>query len=361
MKQQGPVLGSYGPFATRASIGSGASLAEEREPLINANRSKAKASRFPLPDFRNSRAGYYASAAAKSLLLPLFAFLGFGLLFTFLWHPIAWLVNFACGFAILLCLGGSVLSLVRRRTDRAYSLAVTGMAVMAGSLQGYYNYELYTYNYWAVNEHREYVNVLADDSAAAHADASVLYFVEDAKPDLRYASSFGTGAGTFCAAPVTVGQAVVSEAVQFWVVGRDCCGARGFYCDSVRDKEARAGMVVYNRTQPFEAWTGSEMHFYEQAIEMSYARFGVMSAERHILVRWTSTPWLARNLYLHDGFKVWLKAALVSLPIWLVLGLGAPTAAASAAAFEAKARMAAGPAGDAPALGVGGAAATVSE
>merc|ERR1719188_240106 len=117
--------------------------------------------------------------------------------------------------------------------------------------------------------------------------------------------------------------------VQYWAVGRDCCGASGFHCDSVGVSSAHYGMVVYNRTDIFTPLIGSDVRFYMQAMEMSGARFGLKLALQPLFVRWVENTMLARAVYVGRAWVTWLKASLVTLPLWLLLSLGAPSAGAA--------------------------------
>eukprot|EP00443_Scrippsiella_acuminata_P115946 CAMPEP_0115711184 /NCGR_PEP_ID=MMETSP0272-20121206/73427_1 /TAXON_ID=71861 /ORGANISM="Scrippsiella trochoidea, Strain CCMP3099" /LENGTH=221 /DNA_ID=CAMNT_0003152959 /DNA_START=1 /DNA_END=663 /DNA_ORIENTATION=- len=220
--------------------------------------------------------------------MPWLVFAAANAVVTFLYHPAKVLVSvmfFLCVICLLV-----VAQPPETWHGAAYSLSICGLALISGAFAGYYNYCVNTYSYWRFTEGREYENVLPDELAAAHADASLLTFAAGVEPIVKFAASYGSGGGTYCAAPILKESAAATsagpEGVQYWAVGRDCCGASGFFCDGVGVSSAHSGLVVYNRTDIFTPWVGSDVHFYAQAVQMSGARFGLKSAAKPLLLRW---------------------------------------------------------------------------
>lgn len=72
------------------------------------------------------------------------------------------------------------------------------------------------------------------------ADGGRVSFAPEAYLDQARAVGFHAEGHTYCAAPVS-SRADPTAAVNFWAVGRDCCGLRGsFECDAAPKQTGRA-------------------------------------------------------------------------------------------------------------------------
>mmetsp|Transcript_37959 Transcript_37959/g.80706 ORF Transcript_37959/g.80706 Transcript_37959/m.80706 type:complete len:410 (+) Transcript_37959:121-1350(+) len=215
--------------------------------------------------------------------------------------------------------------------DAAYALLLCGLAVLAGAAAGFYIYSSVACDYWKFGEHRMYTNVWPDELAAAHRDASAIVFAQGARPNLQMSVSYRTGSHTYCVAPVVMHAQMMGPQIQFWAAGLDCCGGRGEACNDAADPRARAGLVVHNRTGPLHGFIPNEAEHYAEAARMATAKFGLLSAERPIFVRWVREPEVARDHYLRDAWLHWFETGCLFLPLSMLMGLGAPSLVAAGA------------------------------
>merc|ERR1719436_876341 len=100
---------------------------------------------------------------------------------------------------------------------------------------------------------------------------------------------------------------MMAPQIQFWAAGLDCCNGRDETCNDAADPRARAGLVVFNRTGPLHGFLPDEVEHYAEATRMAAAKFGVLSAERPIFLRWIREPEAARDRYLRDAWLHWFE------------------------------------------------------
>merc|ERR1719352_1594697 len=99
------------------------------------------------------------------------------------------------------------------------------IALLLGAPSGWYIHEKRVQYWYGLQYGQHYSNVVPTQLAAAHSDASVIGFEEEAAVDVAYTSGFkaiGQGGHVFCAAPITTGGDPAGQ-VQYFAVGRDCC------------------------------------------------------------------------------------------------------------------------------------------
>lgn len=254
-----------------------------------------------------------------------FAFLTTGLMMMYLFQQLSALVEFVVVVGSGTCLVGAVLS---RSHGEAYALFLIACTAIFGSIVGGYNYAVNVSDYWAFNSHRQYTNVWPDESAAAHRDASAMVFAEGSRPDPKLAASYFSGTRSYCVAPVSMKYAALTTTdVQYWAVGADCCkgaGGANFACGDALIPSARSGMVVYERSSFFHDLSIQETTFYHQAVEMAKARHNIRSAEHPVFVRWVKDLDMGRQAFWSAAWSFWGQAALISLPVCLLMGAFAP-------------------------------------
>lgn len=253
---------------------------------------------------------------SKVVLGPWLIFTISSLLFAFCFHncPHVLIV-----FAVLFFAGCVVRCLMESRggsKDASFALALCALAVVVGSFVGWYNYAGNVANFYAFDERRQYTNLWPDDLAAAHTDASAIVFAMGSKPDVTMSVAYRVGGSIYCVAPIRVWGAPMSNSIQYWAAGRDCCQSNGPYtCDSTRDPLARGGLVITNR----------DAEFYLQAAKIAAAQGGVTTATQPLFVKWVRDFGAARNDFLRAAGLFWFLSSLACLPVCAVFGLGAPT------------------------------------
>lgn len=269
---------------------------------------------------------------ATLIIVPWMIFLIGTILFAFLYtvFPIlVWLLVFGCLlFSVRLIVKGSWGGRVGTMTLGISCLVACAVSALVGLHANHQFLE----EYWRLERGNTYNNVLPSESAMSHDDAAVLIFTEGTMIDTSRASGYKTPAGLFCVAPV-LNAADFDGRVEYWAVGRNCCHARGdFACDDALDPNARSGIVrgIYpgpkTTTPPATSLSLDDADAtvilsqsedfspeWVPAIRAAEATFGVVAAERALLVRWSSDPSLQQS-------NLW-KAAIILLIIGICVHL----------------------------------------
>jgi len=214
------------------------------------------------------------------------------------------------------------------------------LAVVSGAAVGYYNYHSYVRDYWAFHEHWHYTNVWPEEPAAAHRDASAIVFAEGARPDASKSAVYTVGHHSFCAAPIRMLGQGGGANVQYFAVGIDCCSRQPqvFDCGAAQNEAARAGVVVYNRTNFYDFLIAPEYPFYQKAAEIATARFQLASTAKPIFLLWTSDIEWENARIVWNAWKFLLWVAVLALPLLVVLELGISRASAIARAGYGRSR-----------------------
>lgn len=240
-------------------------------------------------------------------LMFLFGTLLFGLLYT-VFPMVVWLMLLGCSiYAGRLILKGSWGGRVGTLT---LGIACLIACVLCAFL-GLYANRHFLQEYWRLKKGNTYNNVLPSEPAMSHDDASVLIFTEGTIIDTSRASGYKTPGGIKCVAPV-LNAVDFDGRVEYWAVGTNCCHARGdFACDDALDPLARSGIVLgiypgppvttppptsLRADEAAEASTvvlsrlEDSSQEWVPAIRAAEATFGVVAAERALLVRWSADP-----------------------------------------------------------------------
>eukprot|EP00929_Paragymnodinium_shiwhaense_P007347 TRINITY_DN111251_c0_g1_i1.p1 TRINITY_DN111251_c0_g1~~TRINITY_DN111251_c0_g1_i1.p1 ORF type:complete len:454 (+),score=93.33 TRINITY_DN111251_c0_g1_i1:133-1494(+) len=210
--------------------------------------------------------------------------------------------------------------------------AVCMLGVASGALVGYYNHQSGVRDYWAYYEHWQYTNVWPDEPAAAHRDASAIVFAEGARPDPSRSAMYTVGHHAYCAAPVRLAGQAGGSNVQYFAVGKDCCGRdpQVFSCGDAGSLAARAGLVVYDRTTFYDFLLARDYDFYQQASQIAIAKYGLAAAGTPIFLHWTTDIEWANSRIVWDAWIFLLKLDVLSLPLLILLELGVSRASAIA-------------------------------
>lgn len=224
-----------------------------------------------------------------------------------------------------LCFAFGMTSRKRGSNGRAYILLSCSVAVVCAGFAGSYNYFINATNYWEYADRWQYTNVGPDKPADAVRDASGFVFADDARPSAKLSIGFNRGYHQYCVAPIvsTSGEADVPK-INFWAVGKDCCGGEGFTCDATADAAAHSGLVLFNRSYAFHSLVVRDIDMYAVAIDMACAKFSLVCESQPIFLRWVSDLDKARGERFTAAVMTWLEASIAFLPLCLLVGLGLP-------------------------------------
>lgn len=236
-------------------------------------------------------------------IAPWLLFLGIGVLLIYLYYSLPWItlliVLIVGALSCLMLLTGAM----SNNLNRLFLGILFLIATVAGFFAGIENYNERLFHYWTANEGRQYTNVRSDSLAAAHADAGVLVFTDEAVVDTTKTIGYKSGS-VYCVAPISRKDQTHASTIQYWAAGVDCCNGRGFFsCDNALDKAAKSGLVI--REQPTSALFKSELDYYLHAVEMSSEIYGLTTAKEPFFVRWTTDVTAKAESYLIDGWMHW--------------------------------------------------------
>jgi len=216
-------------------------------------------------------------------------------------------------------------------SKESFAFAVCAFAVFAGGLIGMSIHLTQLLDYWPYYQKRHYTNVAPDEPAAAHADASVIVFMEGARPDGTREVGYKRNGQLYCVAPISVEAGYSDDEapnsdIQYWAIGVDCCGGhKGFTCDDAENKDARSGLVKQALTGEDTIGEGilssDPMHFYEKAVKMSLTKFDLTSPKERLYVRFVKDVESARMGYWSSAMWSFWKYQLIWLLLWAISGV----------------------------------------
>lgn len=179
------------------------------------------------------------------------------------------------GTFVVFCLAVSLVIYLRRRRRQSIRIWVgilIGMiaGVLAGAACANAEYWSYAVKYYTYKDMASYTNVdVGMDIGQSYMDAGLVYFKEGTYVRKVKALAFHNGA-TYCVAPIVRQPLQISATaagassfqmmtetgfvppasgtVDFWAVGKDCCGESGntFECGAASSSVARSGMRLLN-------------------------------------------------------------------------------------------------------------------
>jgi len=198
---------------------------------------------------------------------------------------------------------------------------LTMFALCVGSLLGLYLYDQYTIFPAFYKNTRKYTNVVPGQATAAVADAGKITFSQGSFVDTSQSAGLIEESGvTYCVAPVRDGTGIAR--IQFWAAGIGCCGSMGeFYCDSAKDPNAQAGIVVFDNNGYFEE---ARYGHYEKARAKAQAQFALQTVSSPMYVRWVTESNLdmLANSYGTKAIVVLLVSTVLYLGLSFVAALG---------------------------------------
>lgn len=264
---------------------------------------------------------------------PAILYMSVSILFMVGYHQNPRLLLVLAALLILALLGDAffIYSAKSRMTVKVLGFSVCAFAIFVGGMVGTSLHLTDLIDYWPFYQKRHYTNVAPDELAAAHSDASVLVFMEGARPDgSRYAGYWRYG-DMYCVAPIAIDAAQVqseeppSSVVQYWAIGKNCCGVnQGFACDDAQNEFARSGLVMSTKKDDDTLLQGilsnNDMAYYEEAALMSMTKFDITSPPEHMMVRFVADITTARMAYWHAAWWSWARFQLIWLPAWIVCG-----------------------------------------
>jgi hypothetical protein len=218
------------------------------------------------------------------------------------------------------------------------TLRLCAAAILLGSGVGFSISTAKLHDYWNYNNMQHYGNVAPDQAASAHADASVLVFMDGSQPEVSKAARYNRQGSIYCVVPISINPSYTEDTktasnIQFWAAGKNCCPKHeGFKCDDATNPKARSGFVISGERTKFEELFSGILYDddhkrYEQAIKMYIAKFGVTSPKEHLIVRWVYDLGKARMAFYDDALWSWLRSVAWGFLMSFVMGLMVPLVA----------------------------------
>lgn len=229
----------------------------------------------------------------------------------------------------------------KKLTKECLGFAVCALAIAAGAVCGTSIHLFHLLDYWPYYQMRHYTNVAPDEPAASKADASVIVFMEGARPDSSRSIKYRRQGDNYCVAAIAIESGYADDQppstdIQYWAIGKNCCGGhKGFTCDDAENPKARSGLVMQELSGDDLIGQGvmssDEMTFYEEAVKMSLVKFDLTSPKERLYVRFVQDIDKARTAYwttaMMSYFKYnffWLLAFMGAGAFTVVIGAGDP-------------------------------------
>lgn len=255
-----------------------------------------------------------------SVLFPWLVFAGVGLVFLFAYYAAPKVIlGSLMGIAMLFLFAG-VSMRYSSRMGPAYTLFLSAIAILVGSICGLGNYNANLFNHYEFYMRQQYTNVTPDEPAAAHDDAAVIVFASGASPDVTRPIGFDAGE-TYCVAPIVSRTAGTNAPIQYFAAGLDCCnGRRGFTCGDIGISGARTGLVM---REPVISVLGQRTNLpsYKRAAKMAGESYGFDVVDNPIFVRWIYDVDAQHVNDLHAAFMQYAWDCFVFFWPNLVFGL----------------------------------------
>mmetsp|Transcript_22015 Transcript_22015/g.42231 ORF Transcript_22015/g.42231 Transcript_22015/m.42231 type:complete len:363 (+) Transcript_22015:218-1306(+) len=305
--------------------------AGEREPLLQYHTS-AKTRIFQEKSKKNGSTRRFLKYFFSLWLMPWLNFTLTSLSFMSVGGEAPTVVTIFTGVQVAVFISLSIYLFIKQQPRQDYNgvphsyrkvmYAVNAFAIILGALIGDGLYEIYMTDYLDYEVRRHYTNVSPDESAAAHADASVIVFAEGARPDTNKFIGYDTDGSTYCVAPITDVDAEASSEettteIQYWAAGKDCCKDK-YTCDDVGILDAHSGLVLHKRTSNLEFLRGSLIEDMEdnfkEATKTAMAKYDLVSSDKALMVTFVKDITAARNKLYWRAWRTWM--------IWKAIGIG---------------------------------------
>jgi len=272
----------------------------------------------------------------KHTFLHALLFMVVSIIFMVGYHQLPKILTGITAFLVLALLSDALYIYYMRQklSKECLAFAVCALAIFAGGVVGT-SINLQKLNdYWPYYQKRHYTNVAPDEPAASHSDASVIVFMQGARPDPSRAMGYQRYGHHYCVAPIALeagytddDSGAAASDIQYWAVGKDCCGSRkkGFSCDDSENSKARSGLVLIPKSgeESFvaSAMSSDEMAYYEKAVLMTESKFDLTSPKERLYVRFVQDIGAARDLYWKEAWWSWGKWQAIWLVVWIVVGV----------------------------------------
>lgn len=264
-------------------------------------------------DAARSSAGDFLVTTAL-IIIPYLLFVGLSCLFTFVYHrfyELVWIVVFFC---LLFSLIPVALGRSRKTVSYLFVGLLCAVATVAACLCGLYQYHENMFAYFSYHDNGVYTNLAPSEPAAAHTDAGKIFFSDFARVDTTKAVGYKDGP-VYCVAPIE--DDVPIAQVQYWAVGRNCCGQRAdFNCDDSWDPKAHSGVVVLESNE----WLPSHRDMYLKSVKLAESVYDIVSAKDPIFVRWVAEPEVVMDDYWRSGIGFLVAEVCIYFPVSIMFG-----------------------------------------
>jgi len=259
-----------------------------------------------------------------AVVVPYIIFGMVGIAFMFVYHHHFEILSAVlAALAMVFAFVGMALRQVSRGT-MSYIFFLCFLSIVTGSVSGYYNYVHIILPFWGYYEHRRYTNVMPDELASAHIDASAIVFAEGTRPDVTRPVGYVAGQHTYCVAPITMrGVELSTSDIQYWAAGKDCCRQRSdFRCGDAANRHAHAGIVKQMTPHFIDVERWRDLDYYREAVAMASASYGITSAETVIFLNWVSDIEHGLGDIFAYSWLFWIESMIAYLIISIIIGLG---------------------------------------
>lgn len=226
---------------------------------------------------------------------------------------------------------------LEKKHPAAPTLFLLGLLVVLFAFStGVTNYHHNYGPYLDAKSGQEYRYLRASSSARAHSDGGIVSFARDTLVDTTRSVGLLSQGVTYCVAPVldvdteqpmdtlSVPSSLPQE-IQFWAIGLDCCGARGYFaCDDAQVVGARSAFVYHAPDDSLESSLFAPSSHYDEflrAVEAAKAMYNLAGTREPVLVRWVLSPQQVLEDEFHASLYLWwgttLAVAIVSMLVWI--------------------------------------------
>lgn len=250
------------------------------------------------------------------------AFLSASLLFLFCFHWFPVLVSLILILALLVCLLAAALAHLSGRWDYSYIFLLCCTAILAGSVVGRFNYSENVHDFWSLKYVPPHLDVLPEDLADLHRNASAMVFAVGAQPDGRMTGVSSSFFSSYCVAPVLMRYEPIIRPpkVQYWAAGVDCCSVDGEFSCS----QGQTGFVIRRKHDVLHRGYHQAMDQFANAAAQAVEHYGLEPVEDPIFLHWVEDLDAAKYTYWRRSMLLYVQAGLATIVPFLFLGTGSP-------------------------------------
>jgi hypothetical protein len=185
-----------------------------------------------------------------------------------------------------------------------YTAVTFALAVALGAYLGDTNYNTNMWFYYKYDSLEAYPLVDVGKELGVNVmDAGRVYFSSDSKIDQAKSWHFKDGT-VYCVAPITT-PSMLTQTLDFWAVGTDCCGTSSsdFRCGEYSNPRARSGLRVLDE---------SVLPNYRLAVEQGSQLFHLHATNPQFYI-WTQDPLEEVMAYRERGWNMFALSVITSL------------------------------------------------